>query len=514
MVDNTQELREIELWIVRMTQKKSVTDFETYCTYVDPTYKVIATQQSINIHKWLIEVYSAVATGKIKRLRVSCPPRLWKSKLGWQLLPTWYLWGEPNKDFVLASYDANLAGDFTRKSRDIVKTQRYRNVFPKFELAADQDTKTHRETKERWGMYWVWVWWALTGKWWHILYIDDPVKNMEEAQSPVIQEKIWDWFDSVVSTRKQDEDSAIVVTMTRWNIDDLAWRIKEKEKEWWEVYYEHTIKAIDDAGFPIIRPWKRWPQYYFKERENRSHKVRQALFQQDPVEMSWVLFKPWNERPFLESDFEKVWWLKKSDIVMALIIDPAFSSSIKSDDVVVIAMWIHKLTKDLYIFDVFADTQAPSIARNMVFNMAMRWEMKWFNKPWISDEVVHINKDQTKFKMDLLEEMKTRNQYYVMYDYSPKTDKMSRIKFVLEPLRTMNKIYINENLPAEVKKRLLEQFYKFPNLKKDDIIDCIAQWAIQLPKYMNNWTPLEKKVKTKYYDPYTNSEINEMERND
>jgi hypothetical protein len=45
---------------------------------------------------------------------------------------------------------------------------------------------------------------------------------MEEAQSPVIQEKIWDWFDSVVSTRKQDEDSAIVVTMTRWNIDDLA----------------------------------------------------------------------------------------------------------------------------------------------------------------------------------------------------------------------------------------------------------------------------------------------------
>ena len=48
---------------------------------------------------------------------------------------------------MLASYDANLASDFGRKARDIVKSQRFHNVFPEFALADDQDTKTHWETK-------------------------------------------------------------------------------------------------------------------------------------------------------------------------------------------------------------------------------------------------------------------------------------------------------------------------------------------------------------------------------
>ena len=53
---------------------------------------------------------------------------------------------------------------------------------------------------------------------------------MEEAQSPVMQEKIRDRYDSVLSTRKQSEDTAIVVTMTRRHTQDLAGRLIEAEK--------------------------------------------------------------------------------------------------------------------------------------------------------------------------------------------------------------------------------------------------------------------------------------------
>ena len=284
--------------IVLYKQQLAPTDFETFCTYVDPRYQVIATQEWKNIHRQLIEHYEAVAKWEIKRLMVQCPARLWKSELWWIKLPTWFLGRNPDKNFVLASYDANLASDFSRKARDIVKTKRFKDVFPKFELAWDRDTQTHWETIQRWWMYSVWVGGSLTWKWWNILYIDDPVKNMEEAQSPVIQEKIIDRYDSVLSTRKQDEKSSIVLTMTRWNTNDLAWYLQEQEKAWWEKRVKLTIKAINDAGYPIIRPWKRWPDYFFKERETRSTKVWEALFQQDPREMTWNIFKPWNERYF------------------------------------------------------------------------------------------------------------------------------------------------------------------------------------------------------------------------
>ena len=41
----------------------------------------------------------------------------------------------------------------------------------------------------------------LTGKGAHLLVIDDPVKNAEEAQSELLREKAWDWWRSTARTR-------------------------------------------------------------------------------------------------------------------------------------------------------------------------------------------------------------------------------------------------------------------------------------------------------------------------
>jgi len=69
------------------------------------------------------------------------------------MLPTWIVGRDPAAKFVLASYDANLASDFARKSRDIIQSKRYKNIFPKFDMASDKNTQTHRETTQRGGMY-------------------------------------------------------------------------------------------------------------------------------------------------------------------------------------------------------------------------------------------------------------------------------------------------------------------------------------------------------------------------
>lgn len=494
--------RELQLEEELLRRKASRFSFKEYCTYVDPNYQCIATQNMRNVHDLLIHTLEDVAKWNLKRLRVSCPPRLWKSTLWWIMLPTRFIGRDPTKEFTLASYSAKLAMTFGKKARDIVQSKRYKNVFPKFQLAMDQNTKANRETTQRWWMYTVWVEGTLTGIWWNILYVDDPIKDMADAQSIVMQENIRERFDSVLSTRKQTEDSAIVVTMTRWHVYDLAWKLKEKENEWWEKYYDLTIKAIDDEWYPIIWPGKRWPDYFLRERETRSPKVREALFQQNPIMITWAIFRPGNERLFHESDFEKEWTtLRKSDIELWIFVDPAFSSSVKSDDVVVRCAWQHKITKDIYFFDMFAETQAPSIARQHMFTMAQKWELKWFNRPFFSIERSTLNKDQAKFYRDFLEEMTTRNQMFTVYEYRPKWEKHSRIRDYLEPFRSSNKLYYNIDIAKEYHKKIMDQYWQFPNLKKDDVIDCDAQAAIQFMSWIRNVAKWEKQEMVR--DPIT-----------
>ena len=484
--------RELLLEEELLVRKASRFSFKEYVQYIDPRYQIVATQNMRNVHEQILNTLEAVAKWEIKRLLMSLPPRVWKSEAGGIKLPTRFVWKNPTKQFLLASYDANLASDFWRKARDIVQSKRYRNVFPNFELAWDRNTQTHRQTPQRGWMYTVGVWWATTWFWGDLLYIDDPVKNMEEAQSPVMQEKIRDRYDSVLSTRKQSEDTAIVVTMTRRHTQDLAGRLIEAEKNWWEKFHKLTIRAIDDEWYAIIWPGKRWPDYFFKEKETRTPKVREALFQQNPIMITWAIFKPGNERLFHESDFENEWWLKKSDIEIWIFVDPAFSTNIKSDDCVVRVVWQHKLTRDVYFFDIFAETQAPSIARQHMFAMAAKREMRWFNRPFFSIEMSTINKNQWKFYKDFLDEMIKRNQMFTVYEYRPTWEKNSRIRDYLEPFRSQNKLYYNIDILPENHKRIMDQYWQFPNMKKDDIIDCDAQSIIQFMKWIRRAAPQEK----------------------
>jgi hypothetical protein len=53
------------------------------------------------------------------------------------------------------------------------------------------------------------------------MIIDDPHKDQEEAQSPVMRNKVWDWYTSVALTRCHGNTS-IVLIMTRWHEDDLC----------------------------------------------------------------------------------------------------------------------------------------------------------------------------------------------------------------------------------------------------------------------------------------------------
>ena len=166
-------------------------------------------------------IAAAIARGNA-RIIVSMPPRHGKSELLTKYTPVYCLERHPDKHVMLASYGAELATDFGRQVRDIIveNTGGLLNI----KLRADTKNVGRFLTPEGGGMFAVGVGGALTGRGADVLLIDDYIKNEEDAESPTIRQKIYNWFVSTAYTRLEPNGSVIIVA-TRWHLDDLIGRL-------------------------------------------------------------------------------------------------------------------------------------------------------------------------------------------------------------------------------------------------------------------------------------------------
>lgn len=127
----------------------------------------------------------------------------------------------------------------------------------------------------------------VTGRGAHLLLIDDPIKNREEADSRVIRDKIKDWYTSTAYTRLMPGGS-IAIIMTRWNVDDLVGFVqKEHPHEDWTVI--NLPALVNDE--PL------WPEQYPLEaleriKETMSPYDWACLYQQSPIQQEGAIFKP------------------------------------------------------------------------------------------------------------------------------------------------------------------------------------------------------------------------------
>lgn len=450
-----------------------------YIQYTMPSYEMTAFQWEKDnlVHPRLIEKLEAVERWDIKRLMVFIRPRMGKSELVSKRFPSWCLGRNPNRNIIVSSYGYDLASDFGRKTKQIVQSQEFHNIFQSFELSKDKKEGWNWETKEQWGYYSVGVWWALTGKWWDILIIDDPVKNREEAESPVYQQKVIDWYTSTFYTRKQSQNSAIIVMLTRWNKNDLAGYLLDEMANGWEQWDVLSIPAIDEDGNEIIWPGK-WDKWHIEdERNNISPKDWAALYQQDPISSSSNIFDMSKLRYYLQSDFERAdGILKKEDLRCGIFVDPAFSTSGASDDAVILGFGKHKISGNYYQLDGYAETSSPSKTFQGILAMYDRLTLEWYKIDYISVEDVKINKDQTKFLEDFKKYLKENNRYIIVNSFFPSGKKEDRIKFTLEPKISLSAIFLRKDMQDKsFVRRLEQQLSDFPNNKHDDIIDCLAQ---------------------------------------
>jgi len=235
-----------------------------------------------------LQQFSAdVAAGKSPRLIVCMPPRHGKSTIVSQVWPVWHFGQHPDHTFISSSYAESLAN---------------RNSFKARELAADVGAQVFPHAAPRAGRGAVVEWGTdggaiykaigvgggLTGHGGHIAMVDDPIKDREQAESPIWRAKVWDWYRDVLYTRLAP-GGGILVMMTRWHDDDLVGRLLAEQSnggdQWDLVVYpalateDEPQRAKGEALHPDRFPADRLEQI----RAVLGDRAFSALYGQDPV---------------------------------------------------------------------------------------------------------------------------------------------------------------------------------------------------------------------------------------
>ena len=152
-----------------------------------------------------------VIAGESPRLMLLCPPRHGKSELASIRFPSWHLGRAPNHEIINSGYNLDLPMKFSRAVRGIFKTPMYQGIFPGAQLSADSQSVEAWMTQAGGGFTAAGVGGGITGKGAHVLIVDDPIKNQEEADSIATRDKLWDWYQSTAYTRLAPGAGVLVI---------------------------------------------------------------------------------------------------------------------------------------------------------------------------------------------------------------------------------------------------------------------------------------------------------------
>lgn len=481
--------------------RKAQQSFQGFIALRHPTWKLPPFQQAM-IHT--LDMFEkrqlrAAKGGPICRnLLITMPPRHGKSTLSSVEFPAYFEARKPTRHTMSTSYNATLAADFGRQVRDIFIDPLVQQAFPHSTIAPDARAADVWRTTEGGNYFGIGLGGTTTGRPANLLNIDDPVKSREEAESPTMRKKVWDFYISGLDTRLQPEEGHIegqietlplrIVTLTRWHPDDLAGRIMKTEEwkngEWFHLNFPAiTIKDSDvqiprsalppedpdylanistvSAGKRYVTRGKevalweeRFPLADLKRRQRLNPRDFESLYQQRPyieggniLKLDWWRHYPVDLNP---SNFQ------------ALIItaDTAFSKSATADYSVFCVMGLTH-DGDIYLLDVRRGRWDFPELKQRLIALNSQYRGKGLRAVYIEDKASG---------QSLLQEMR-RESGMAVIPYKVTKDKVSRVN-AITPLIEGGRVHIPSEAPWL--DDFLNEAVAFPAGEHDDQVDAFT----------------------------------------
>jgi predicted phage terminase large subunit-like protein len=402
-------------------------------------------------HRVLIEQLEKVESGAIKRLMVFMPPRHGKSLTSSCLFPAWFLGRNPKKSIIAASYGADLAEDFGRRTRNLMSDPLHAAIFPRCTLSVDSTAQRRFETTAGGCYYAVGRGGAITGRGADLLLLDDVLKDSEEARSENVRRSMHDWFQHVVYTRLAP-GGALVLIQTRWHSDDLAGRLlREHANEKWQVINMPAIAEVDDdfrkAGEAL------WPEKFPLEvlkiiRVAVGGSAWDSLYRQQPSAAEGAVFNREWWRCFREQPACK-------RIVQSW--DTAYKSGAENDYSVCTTWGV--TDNGYYLLWVWRDrVEFPQLKKRM----------HWLAEQWKPAQILVEDRASGQ---SLIQELK-HSTCLPIIPIKVDSDKMSRAQSVT-PLIEAGRVFLPESAPWLTD--YLDEMAGFPTATHDDCVDSTTQ---------------------------------------
>ena len=204
----------------------------------------------------------------------------------------WLAGRHPDRDIVVGSYNSKFADDIGGKVKEIIKSQRFRQIFPEFRM--EKEAVDHIITSQGGNLYFIGRDSTVTGRGGDYLLLDDAVKNDADARSPDFREKLWQWFTQTFLTRRHTDKSSVLITGTQWHEDDIFGRLTDTANP---AYAKRLATGFEDIRLPAIaedddpigrkRGEALWPERfgkkYLAEMQEANAQAFSALYQGNPV---------------------------------------------------------------------------------------------------------------------------------------------------------------------------------------------------------------------------------------
>jgi hypothetical protein len=218
------------------------------------------------IDEAVLRAVERMERGESARLAVAAPPQEGKSRRLTIATPLWLLVRNPNLRIGIASFEADVATTFSREVRNFVSAYGSGTVLNPRPLSEDllgialrgDSTSVSRFSIAghtggliAYGMRGGW-----TGKPLDALFVDDPYKDREQADSPEHRAKVLAWWQNVAVPRLPSA-ALVILTQTRWHPDDLYGYVLGQERalpedlrrwEFVSIPAQAEAPRLDDEG--------------------------------------------------------------------------------------------------------------------------------------------------------------------------------------------------------------------------------------------------------------------------
>lgn len=450
--------------------------------------KLIATK----IEQW---IKGTLPSGK-KNIMLFVPPQHGKSEL-FSRMAIPYLFGiNPDCRVIFASYNDTFAKKFNRQIKRNIDNPTYRQIFPNTALFGKnvltsakgsfvRNAKEFEIVNHKGSLLVVGVGAGATGNPADFIFIDDYIKDAQQAYRDVFHEAAWEWYTNVLETRIHN-NSRIGITFTRWSDKDIAARLLEIDKDNWEVL---ELPAIRE-DYSNSDDWREigealCPEWHSKEKilnlKTKNPMTFAALYQQRPTpkgggEIKGDWFKRITIKEFLakrEAAFcPKVVYIdaaegKKQDYTAVLV--AYFLPSERMNYETKRTELVHQLyIRRVYRTNTHGIHEAPTWVKENIENHVA------INEAVVKIEAKSAGASYIKDLRELFGMNATEHLFPKQSNLKGTTEKVVKIRSCINYLYAGNVFLIEEETNNEWIDEFLREAESFPKGKNDDQLDTLA----------------------------------------